>query len=136
MSMSDIGLFNGLIANMKHLNQRQQVIGENIANADTDNYRARDVETPNFSKLIGGPGDGKIRRPTVSATSRMAALGSKIGVGGHIFQTTSDEAKANGNNVVIEDEVLKMGNVRADYNAMSSLYRKSMNLLKIATTGR
>lgn len=135
--MLRIGLLDGLTAQMKYLNQRQQVVAENIANSDTAGYRSRDLAAPDFSKVLGEVGNEKIARPAVGATDRMSALGSRVSIGGaHEFKIKNSEEKANGNNVVVEDELLKMGSIKQDYTAASSLYRKSLGLLKIVTTGK
>lgn len=131
-----IGLLDGLTAKMKHLDRRQQVVASNIANADTPDYRGRDLEKPDFSKVLGEVGDRKIHRPRVTATSKMAALGSRVGVGARTTFNENTEVKLNGNNVTVEDEMLKLGDIRQDYSAASNLYRKSLGLLKIATVGR
>lgn len=135
--MPGISLLDGLAAQMKYLNQRQQVVAENIANNDTAGYRSRDLGAPDFSKVLGDVGDGKIAKPSVGATERMAALGSHVSIGGaHEFKIKNSEEKPNGNNVVVEDELLKMGSIKQDYTAASSLYKKSLGLLKIVTTGK
>ena len=135
--MSHIGLLDGLAAQMKYLNKREQVLSENIANADTAGYHSRDLTAPNFSQILGEMSNGTIARPTVSATSRMSELGSSVGVGnGRVVQVKGGEEKSNGNNVVMEDELLKMGSIKQDYSAAASLYKKSIGLLNIVTTGK
>lgn len=135
MPNGGISLLNGLVSRMKYLDRRQGVIAENIANSDTARYRARDVDAPDFSKVLGAT-DGKIHRPSVGATSRMAELGSRVSFGPRVSLVEGTEMKMNGNNVSLEDEMLKLGEVRQDHTAASNLYRKSLGLLKIATSGR
>ena len=43
MTTQDIGLFKALGAKMDYLGQRQRVIAQNVANADTPNYRPNDL---------------------------------------------------------------------------------------------
>src|SRR5690606_20271547 len=99
---------------------------------DTPGYRARDVERPDFSKVLGEVSrDRKVARPSVSATSRMAALGSRVSVNsGKVVAVQGTEEKMNGNNVTVEDEILKLGEIRSEHSAATNLYRKSLGLLK------
>ena len=38
------------------LGERQQVLANNVANADTPGYRARDLKALSFKKVLGGEG--------------------------------------------------------------------------------
>jgi len=40
--------------------------------------------------------------------------------------------KPDGNNVTLEDQLLKMGQVQTDFATMTNLYRKQMSLMKTA----
>ncbi len=43
-----------------------------------------------------------------------------------------DETKPDGNNVTLEDQLLKMGQVQTDFTPMTNLYRKQMTLIQAA----
>ncbi len=133
-------LIAGLTRSMKALSERQQVIAQNLANSETPGFKARETVEADFSALLaaqGGGGPPRIARPAVRITSGMAALGARQPTGGTIVvDNDTSETKPDGNNVVLEDQMLKMGQVQADYAAVTSIYRKQMNLLKTATSGR
>ena len=119
---------------MRHLSDRQRVIAQNVANSDTAGYKAREVEAPDFSHLVSDSGKARIARPRIEITSGMAALGARQQTTGNlILDKDISEIKPNGNNVTLEDQLLKMGQVQADFAALSNLYRKQMSLLKTAT---
>ena len=42
------------------------------------------------------------------------------------------EVKPDGNSVTLEDQLLKMGQIQADYAALTSLYRKQDALMRTA----
>jgi flagellar basal-body rod protein FlgB len=42
------------------------------------------------------------------------------------------ETKPDGNNVTLEDQLLKMGSVQTDFTTMTNLYRKQMALIQAA----
>ncbi|MBO9713491.1 flagellar basal body protein [Sphingomonas sp.] len=133
--MDQLPLMNGIALRMRNLADRQRVIAQNIANSETPGYKARDMAEPSFAGMVNGAGgSGKVAAPQVVLTDRMKALGARQPlVGGSvILDKDITETKPDGNNVTIEDQLLKMGQVQADFTAMTSLYRKQMNLLKTA----
>jgi flagellar basal-body rod protein FlgB len=135
MPVSTPPLLTGLGQAMKHLSERQNVIAQNIANSETPGFKARDVAEPNFSNLLAAQEGGKpaIARPRINISSGMSALGARQPSGGHILlDTNTSETKPDGNNVALEDQLLKMGEIQADYATMASIYRKQLGLLKTA----
>lgn len=122
-------LIDALAMRMRDLQERQVVIAQNIANADTPGYRTREVKSPDFQALVG-ESDRSIAKPTVRLSSTLRHMSGKSTA--TMTSVSSQEEKPNGNNVNLEDQVLAMGQVQADYQAATSLYRKSMGLLKIA----
>lgn len=127
-------LLQGIGQAMKHLSQRQLVISQNIANGDTPGYKAREVEAPRFADLVEAKGKAGIARPKVQLSDAMQALGASQRSGGDIvLDQSTTETKPDGNNVTLEEQVMKLGTVQADFAALTNLYRKQMQLLKIAT---
>lgn len=129
-------LIAGITRSMKALSQRQQVIAQNLANSETSGFKARETVAPDFSALLaanGGSGAPRVARPEVRISGGMAALGARQpGAGGIVADGDTGETKPDGNNVVIEEQMLKLGQVQSDYAAMASIYRKQMGLLKSA----
>lgn len=136
MSNSTPAVVQGVVQAMRHLQDRQRVVAQNIANADTPGYRAREVEAPDFSSLVeatGGSGAPSVARPQVRLTSGMAGLGASAPSGGGVvLDHNVSETKPDGNNVTLEDQLLHMGQIQADFTALSGLYRKQMGLLRTA----
>lgn len=127
-------LIDGIASAMRHLSDRQKVIAENIANGDTPGYKARTVQEPDFAGMVDlASGKGRVARPTVSLTSGMAALGAQPPrTGATIPDRRVSETKPDGNNVTLEEQLLQMGQVQADFATLTNLYRKQMSLLKTA----
>ncbi len=135
MPLSTPPLLAGIGDAMRHLSERQRVIAQNIANSETPAFKARDVQAPNFSSLLAGQEAGKpsVARPRVTLTNGMSALGARPMMAGNIvLDGDVSETKPDGNNVVLEDQLLKMGQVQADFATMTSIYRKQIGLLKSA----
>ena len=123
-------VLRGMAGAMRHLSDRQRVLAENIANADTPGYKSKELDARRFEELVGG----SIKRPSVKLTSGMTGLGARSpGSGtGVVLDRHVSETKPDGNNVTLEDQLLKMGEVQADFATLTSLYRKQMSLLKTA----
>lgn len=136
MAGSGISILDAISAKLKHLSVRQQVVSQNIANADTPGFRARDVKTPDFSAILGETtlaGKAEIGVPRVAASASMARLGASPARIGEIERgDTAYEVKESGNTVILEEELMKMAQIQMDYAALTNLYRKQAGLLKIA----
>ena len=136
MSSTLPALMNGIGREMKHLAERQRVLAQNIANSETPGYKSREVEAPDFSDLLaqqGQSGVPSVARPQVQITSGMSALGARpIQAGNIVMDKDISETKPDGNNVTLEDQLLRMSKVQADFTAMTNLYRKQQSLLKAA----
>jgi len=128
-------LMAGIGREMKHLAERQRVIAQNIANSETPGYKSREAEAPDFGDLLaqqGAAGAPHVARPRVEITSGMAALGARPIAAGSVLDKDISETKPDGNNVTLEDQLLRMSQVQADFTAMTNLYRKQQSLLKTA----
>lgn len=136
MPTSTPPLLTGIGLAMKNLSERQRVIAQNIANSETPGFKAREVNAPNFSSLLAAQDKGgkpAVARPHITLSSGMAALGARQIMSGNVVADRDvSETKPDGNNVVIEDQLLKMGQIQADFATMTSLYRKQIGLLKAA----
>jgi flagellar basal-body rod protein FlgB len=131
-------LFDAITQSMKHLAQSQRVISENIANSETPGFKARTVSAPEFASLVdsfgGNNGKPQVQRPRVGLSGSMIGLGARPPQGGSdvILDRDTSETKPDGNNVTVEEQLLKMGKVQADFAAMTNLYRKQLGLIKSA----
>ena len=133
MSDTTPALLRGIGTAMRHLSDRQQVIAQNIANGDTPGYKAREIEKPSFAGMVDAHGPGQVARPTVQITGAMRSLGaSPQNASNIVLDENITEIKPNGNNITLEDQVMKLGSVQAEFTALTNLYRKQMQLLKTA----
>lgn len=136
MPTSTPALIASIKLSMKALSQRQQVIAQNLANSETPGFKARETVAPDFSKLLAAQGEGgapRVARPQVRISAGMAALGARPPAGGSIIADgDTGETKPDGNNVVLEEQMLKLGQVQSDFAAVTSIYRKQMGMLKTA----
>ncbi len=135
MNLNDIPLFSMLKGRMGYLNRRQQVIAENVANADTPGYAARDLKP--FSVRAQAEAAGALRPVTPSMTN-VAHLSGTISTAsgsGSAFKTMASpdsETTLDGNQVVLEEQMIKMTEARMNYEAAVGFYQKSLNLIRTA----
>lgn len=127
-------LLDGIAASLRHLGDRQRVIADNIANADTPGFKARTLTSPDFKAMVDAGGRP---RPQVQATAAMVALGAERGGSARpVLDREVTETKPDGNNVTLEQQLLAMGQVQADYATLTSIYRKQLGLIRSALGGR
>jgi flagellar basal-body rod protein FlgB len=133
--VDDIPLLTALKGRLQYLNKRQNVIAENVANADVAGFTPKDIKAPTFAQLMGqsqGPGvvtlatadAGHIGSPGASSSDTLAMKA---------VDTPDSETRMDGNSVVLEEEMLKMAESRMDYDAAIGLYQHSLNMLKTAS---
>ncbi len=127
MPISSIPILSMLRTRMQWHQERQEVLAENVANADTPHYRPRDLAPPNFENALR----------TVSLPLATTAPGHIGGAGGSgsAFAEGNDphyEVRPRGNAVSHEDEMLKLATNQMDYDAVTSIYTHSLGLIKTA----
>ncbi|WP_346764287.1 flagellar basal body rod protein FlgB [Caulobacter sp. SLTY] len=135
MNIGDIPLFSMLRSRLGYLSDRQNVIAENIANANTPGFVARDVAPFTFeSQLRGQAGGLGMMQPAQTQAGHMAAAPRRASAQTHAKprKTGDSEVTLNGNAVVLEDQMIKMTETRMQYDAAIGFYQKSMALLRMA----
>lgn len=136
MPISNIPLFAMLRTRMQWHQERQRVLSENVANADTPGFRARDLVPPKFDRMMPRPAAGVTLARTDA--SHQTAAGSALG-GGNSFasaRNTGQEIRPTGNAVSLEEEMLKVAANQMDYQAATALYTRSLGLIKTALNRR
>jgi flagellar basal-body rod protein FlgB len=138
MDIASIPLFSMLRSRIGYLNQRQELIAQNVANASTPGFTPRDMKPFTVRQ---GPGASLALAPASQGESAggqssagMIALpssgGGQTGVGS--IAAPDDESRLDGNQVVLEEQMMKMSETRTQYEAAVGIYVKAMNLLQMA----
>jgi len=132
MAITDIPILSMLRTRLQWAQERQRVLSENVANADTPKYRGRDLAAPKFDT------PSQVTPTAVSSVSltrtESGHLGG-MGISGSAFRTESKdkfEIRPTGNAVNLEDEMMKVAANQMDYQAVTALYTRSLNLMKTA----
>ena len=131
MSISDFPVLAALRTKMQWHQERQRVLSENVANSDTPNFKPRDLVEPKFDSkgaAVGGAGGSlAMLRTSAAHIAPPGAADSFTANHNGIFET-----RPAGNAVNLEDQMLKVSANQMDYAAVTSLYSKSLSLLKTA----
>jgi flagellar basal-body rod protein FlgB len=127
MAISDIPGLSALRTSMQWHQQRQRVLAENVANADTPNYQPRDLVRPTAEGLAAGARPGLTMARTNPAHISFASDASFAA-----DRKGGLETRPSGNAVSLDEEMLKVAQNQMDYQAATSLYSRSLGLLKTA----
>ena len=129
--LDDIPLFSMLRGRLGYLSERQRVIAENVANADTPGYAPHDLKP--FT-LAAPSSAGQALAPAMTSAMHLAGVtAGRRASGVYKPQNSPDsETTLDGNSVVLEDEMMKLTQARMDYDAAISFYQKSLGLLRLA----
>ena len=125
MDLARVPLFDALVKRMAWLSDRQTVIAENVANADTPGYVAHDLKPLDFNALL------------MHSTSHVALATTQpnhISIARDATETEETKMKGdsgiNGNKVSLEDEMMKVSQTANDYALVSTVYRANLNMVK------
>jgi len=108
----------------RHATSRQETVAKNIANADTPEYRAKDIAS--FKD---------------SYKAQSADTGLRATRAGHVFEgeetlssvktvEADGPSSPNGNTVSLETEMMKSVETRHQHDLALSVYKSSMNILR------
>jgi flagellar basal-body rod protein FlgB len=128
MPISRLPILDMLRTKMQWHQERQRLLAENIANADTPKFQPRDLTPPTFDRSTS------IAQPVALQRTSSAHLASAMSAGNGIFQSTpgGSETRPSGNGVSLEEEMLRVAKNQMDYQAATTLYSKSLGLVKTA----
>lgn len=100
---------------------RQEIFASNLANLETPGYKRLQVSgdfAKTFSEALKSNKLGKLQAPSV------------------VTDVATPAQRKDGNNVVLQDELLAMGKNGSEYEALVDFVGGSMRTLKMAITGR
>ena len=109
-----------------HASARQSVIAENIANADTPGYKARDMDS--FANSFATRTE-HVRTARPLRAGHIPLTNSVDGFSIHEEAAFGSESP-NGNSVSLEDQMIRAAEVRQQHDLALGIYRKSMDILR------
>ena len=128
MAISDLPIFSMLRTRMNWHQERQRVLAENVANADTPKFRPRDLAPLDFGRQVQ-QASGQLQLALTSPSHLSSPSATRA------FATERPgkyDVRPAGNAVNLEDEMMKVAANQMDYQAATSLYSRSLGLFKTA----
>lgn len=118
-----------LRSRLSWLGQRQRVLAENIANADTPNFRPLDLEpfAAAPSARAGGSAAAVVRTHPVHV-----ATGTDPRAYAEERQRRTFEVSPAGNAVVLDEQMAKLSQTAIDHKLATQLYRKYLGFIRTA----
>lgn len=130
MDVMGIGLFKLASRRLSYLATRHQVIAENVSNANTPGFVARDLK----------PFEAALEEAEVRLARTRPGHMSVASVDHGEFRLDSDpvvwEIVPSGNSVVLEQEMLKGSETVVSYSLVSNVYKSSHSMLKMAVSNQ
>jgi flagellar basal-body rod protein FlgB len=131
MQVADIPLMSMLKDRMSWLSKRQEILSQNVAGADVPNFSPRDLKPMDF--------EATLRQTTASGASASLAITNprhikaSSSVANYQTEEKHDVAAApNGNSVSLEQEMIKVADTQAQYQAATNIYAKTIGMMKTA----
>ncbi len=129
MDSSSPNLLSAMRERIRFLGERQAVITQNIANANTPGFKAKDLATPSFNELLGGKKPGGVQLAVTSPKHFRPAMQTSSY---QKFEVEANETAPDGNNVVLEEQMMDMAQISLDYQTTINLYQKMGGMIKLA----
>jgi flagellar basal-body rod protein FlgB len=125
VAITDLPLFSMLRTRMQWHQERQRLLAENVSNSDTQGYRPRDLAPLQFDRTMPTLASIGLDRTEAAHIASSNASSSQSRFGGY-------DMRPAGVAVNLEDEMIKVAANQMDYQAATTLYTKSLGLIKIA----
>lgn len=138
MDLNGIPLFSLLQNKLGYLSERQKLIAQNVANSSTPGFTPHDLKPFNQQP-------GLDNKPNAGVMAQVAQTDSGASISGASSRRREDQPKVyasmeapdsestlDGNQVVLEEQMLKMSESRADYEAAVGFYQKALSMLHMA----
>ncbi len=134
MNVRHMPFFAAIHRRIDWLEQRQTVLAQNVANADTPDYRPRDVKPLKFDALVAEAKPG-LKLAATSGTHMDGTMPPTSPIRSNKQRRVFETAPA-GNAVVLEEQLAKVDRTELAHKLANTLYRKHLGFFRIAIGGR
>lgn len=134
MDLGKLTIFNAVKKRMEWTATRQEVLAQNIANANTPDFRARDMKPYEFKDILRS--EAMQINMTTSGPNHIAGRQKSIRDFSSEVMRNPYETSPDGNSVVLEEQMSKLNETTISHKFTNEIYRKHLAMLKIALTGR
>jgi flagellar basal-body rod protein FlgB len=133
MDMNGVALFSLLTDRMSWLSARQSVLAENVANADTPDFVARDLKPMDFESMVSAQTSANHM-----LTTNVRHIDVRTGPTGPFEEEDArgEGGTPTGNVVSVEQEMIKLSDTQIQYQTATNLYQKAVNMFRTALGSR
>ena len=121
-----IGLFDLAEKRLAWVDRRQALLAQNVANANTPGYQAKDVAP--FAQALAQAAPGLVRTNPMHLAGPPSTLRNDA-------RQRPQERGIDGNGVSMEDQLTKVADTEGSQSLAGNLYRKYMGLFR-STVGK
>ena len=122
MDPTNLALFNLADRRLAHIGRRQEVLAQNIANADTPGWKSRDLKS--FADVLARTSSAA---PWQTQPGHLAPRHGAIQ--GHV---QGGERAPDGNSVVLDSELGKIADSESSHSLVAGLYTKYLGMFRTA----
>lgn len=130
MELNKLTLFGLVKGRMSWLTRRQEVLAQNVANSDTPNYKPKDLKAFSFKDMMQNK--TTTLNPVTTNPKHMTGAARSASPFDVVVNQTPYETSPDGNAVVLEEQMGKIGETQAQFQLTNELYRKHMGMITIA----
>jgi len=124
--LENLPLVNMASAMARHAVARHRIIAENVANADTPGYRARDIK--DFTAMVNESFTARTSRPGHRSDGGDGAMEGLAAL--RPFELELPIAP-NGNSVSVEDQALRAVEAQNEHRLAVTLYGQTVKILRL-----
>jgi flagellar basal-body rod protein FlgB len=129
MAISDFPILSMLRTRMQWNQERQRVLAENVSNADTPHFRPRDLTPPSFERaMVATVAPLQLARTDAAHQAGQLSDATRF----NVDRRGDFEIRPAGNAVDLEDQMMKVAATQLDYQTATTLYGRSLGLIKTA----
>jgi len=133
MDLEKLTLFSAVKGRLKWLTQRQEVLAQNIANADKPKYRASDLKAFEFKDVLRR--ENTQVRMSVTDASHQPGARRRIRDFSEQVERNPYETSPNGNSVILEEQLAKVNETHTKHQLVTQLYKKHLTMITTAVRG-
>tara|TARA_R110002012_G_scaffold41259_4_gene113056 strand:- start:5442 stop:5849 length:408 start_codon:yes stop_codon:yes gene_type:complete len=133
MSITNLTLMNMAQQKLNWLSERQSVLSQNIANADSPSYRSQDLTPIDFKQQVE-----QVSKLPVAVTEGSHLTGTASRGDYRIDKSSYKdvyEASPNGNGVILEEQMIAVQDTKLQYDLALNLYSKQVGMFRTALGG-
>jgi flagellar basal-body rod protein FlgB len=125
MDPKQIGLFDLAERRLAWINQRQAVLAQNIANANTPRYKPHDLRP--FTAALG-----RAHAVIPMRTQHNHLLGTSRATAPNEVVDRTHTQSPDGNAVALEEQLVKVADTESKHAMVTAIYRKYLGMFSIA----